>query len=129
MKDKKYHIKVKTLWKQKNFYIIPGFLSKLWFIKGQFWWKYWYNQFWYRLLENLKLFFKRKLNSKNYTVHLLFLLICLIKEKKERSRLCIDFRKPNKIIIPQSQPFSLIEDLMFKTRDNKYFTILDINSL
>lgn len=45
-----------------------------------------------------------------------------------RSRLCVDFRDLNKIVIPQSQPFPLIEDLMVKTRGCKYFTTLDINS-
>lgn len=50
------------------------------------------------------------------------------KEEDRRSRLCIDFRKLNKIVVPQSQPFPLIEDLMIKTRNCKYFTTLDINS-
>lgn len=40
----------------------------------------------------------------------------------------MDFRDLNKIIIPQAQPFPLIEDLVEKTRDCKYFTTLDINS-
>lgn len=50
------------------------------------------------------------------------------KEDGRRSRLCIDFRDLNKIIVPQSQPFPLIEDLMVKTVNSKYFTTLDINS-
>jgi len=47
---------------------------------------------------------------------------------EKKSRLCIDFRELNKIIVPQSQPFPLIEDLMVKTVNCKYFTTLDINS-
>lgn len=50
------------------------------------------------------------------------------KEEDKKSRLCIDFRELNKIFVPQSQPFPLIEDLMVKTVNCKYFTTLDINS-
>ena len=50
------------------------------------------------------------------------------KDEGERSRLCIDFTDLNKIIVPQAQPFPLIEDLMTETIDCKYFTTLDINS-
>lgn len=50
------------------------------------------------------------------------------KEEGKRSRLCIDFRELNKIVVPQSQPFPLIEDLVEKTRDSTFFSTLDINS-
>lgn len=50
------------------------------------------------------------------------------KEENKKTRLCIDFRDLNKLVIPQSQPFPLIEDLMTKTRNCKYFSTLDINS-
>ena len=50
------------------------------------------------------------------------------KDEGKKSRLCIDFRDLNKIIVPQAQPFLLIEDLMVKTRNCKYFISLDINS-
>lgn len=50
------------------------------------------------------------------------------KEDGRRSRLCIDFRELNKNIVPQSQPFPLIEDLMIKTAKCKFFSTLDINS-
>lgn len=50
------------------------------------------------------------------------------KDEGKRSRLCIDFRDLNKIITPQAQPFPLIDDLIIKTRNCKYFTTLDINS-
>lgn len=47
---------------------------------------------------------------------------------KKKTRLCIYFRDLNKIVVPQSQPFPLIEDIMLKTRDCKFFSTLDINS-
>jgi hypothetical protein len=50
------------------------------------------------------------------------------RDEGKRSRLCIDFRDLNKIVVPQSQPFPLIEDLVVKTRGCKYFSTLDINS-
>lgn len=50
------------------------------------------------------------------------------KDENRRSRLCIDFRDLNRIIVPQSQPFPLIEDLVIKTRNCKFFSKLDINS-
>lgn len=50
------------------------------------------------------------------------------KEDEKKTRLCIDFRELNKIVMPQSQPFPLIEDLMVKTVNCKYFSTFDINS-
>lgn len=50
------------------------------------------------------------------------------REEGKKNRLCVDFRELNKIIIPQFQPFPLIEDLMLQTTNCKYFTSLDINS-
>lgn len=50
------------------------------------------------------------------------------KEEEKKSRLCIDFRDLNKIVVPQAQPFPLIEDLVMKTRNSTFFTTLDINS-
>ncbi|KAK7792869.1 hypothetical protein R5R35_003999 [Gryllus longicercus] len=50
------------------------------------------------------------------------------REERKKNRLCIDFRDLNKIIVPQAQPFPLIDDLIIKTRNCKYFTALNINS-
>lgn len=50
------------------------------------------------------------------------------KEENKKSRLCIDFRDINKIVVPQAQPFPLIDDIMMKARNCKLFTTLDINS-
>lgn len=47
---------------------------------------------------------------------------------KEKNRLCIDFRELNKLLIPECQPFPLIEDLLVRTRDCCWFSALDINS-
>lgn len=47
---------------------------------------------------------------------------------KEKNRLCIDFRELNKLLVPESQPFPLIEDIIIRTRNCKWFSALDINS-
>ncbi|XP_039306036.1 uncharacterized protein LOC113003495 isoform X1 [Solenopsis invicta] len=54
--------------------------------------------------------------------------LALKKEENKRSRLCVDFRDLNKIVVPQAQPFPLMEDLTAKTRNCIFFTTLDINS-
>ena len=45
-----------------------------------------------------------------------------------RSRFCIDFRLLNKLAVPESFPFPLIEDMIEKTADCSFFTVVDINS-
>lgn len=50
------------------------------------------------------------------------------KEEGRRSRLCIDFRELNKNLVPESQPFPRIEDIVVKARNCRWFTVLDINS-
>ena len=47
--------------------------------------------------------------------------------KKEKIRLCVDFRELNRLLVPESQPFPLIDDIIVKTRDCKWFSALDIN--
>jgi hypothetical protein len=50
------------------------------------------------------------------------------KEDGRKSRLCIDFRRLNKLIIPESQPFPTITDIIDKVVNCRYFSVLDINS-
>lgn len=50
------------------------------------------------------------------------------KEEGRRSRLCIDFKSLNRIVVPECQPFPRIEDIMERTIDCEYFSTLDINS-
>ena len=50
------------------------------------------------------------------------------KEENKKSRLCIDFRDLNKIVVPEAQPFPIIEDLITKTRNCNFYSTLDINS-
>lgn len=48
--------------------------------------------------------------------------------KKEKVRMCIDFRDLNRLIVPETHPFPLIDDMVVRTRDCAFFTALDINS-
>lgn len=46
----------------------------------------------------------------------------------KKNRLCIDYSSLNKLLVPESQPFPLIEDLIVKARDCHWYSVLDINS-
>ena len=50
------------------------------------------------------------------------------KQDGRRTRLCIDFRELNKIVVPEPQPFPRIDDLVVDVGDCQWFTALDINS-
>lgn len=71
---------------------------------------------------------ERKLIEESYSPFAAPVTLAFKREENKKSRLCIDFRDLNKIVVPQSQPFPLIEDLMIKTRDCEFFSKLDINS-
>jgi len=42
--------------------------------------------------------------------------------------LCIDFREINKLVVPESQPFPRIEDIVVKAVNCRWFSTFDINS-
>lgn len=78
--------------------------------------------------SQIAILLKKMLIEHSYSPFAAPVTLAFKRDEGKRSRLCIDFRDLNKIIIPQSQPFPLIEDLMVKTRGCIYFTTLDINS-
>jgi len=63
---------------------------------------------------------KRKLIEESYSPFAAPVTLAFKKEENKKSRFCIDFRELNKIVVPQSQPFPRIEDLIIKTRNCKY---------
>lgn len=71
---------------------------------------------------------EKKLIEESYSPFAAPVTLAFKKEDNRKSRLCIDFRDLNKIVVPQAQPFPLIDDLVTKTRNSAYFTTLDINS-
>lgn len=71
---------------------------------------------------------EKKLIEESYSPFAAPVTLAYKKEEGRKSRLCIDFRDLNKIVVPQLHPFPLIEDLMIKTRNCKFFSTLDINS-
>lgn len=46
---------------------------------------------------------------------------------KEKTRMCVDYRDMNKIIIPENQPFPLIDEIIMKSRGCSWYSALDIN--
>lgn len=50
------------------------------------------------------------------------------KDEGEKTRLCIDYRKLNQITKTESYPFPIIGELLDKTLNCEYFTILDVAS-
>jgi len=50
------------------------------------------------------------------------------REEGKKSRLCMDYRELNKIVVPEPQPFPLIEDIFAKASGCSWFSTLDINS-
>lgn len=71
---------------------------------------------------------KRGLIEDSYSPFAAPVTLAFKKEENKKNRLCVDFRELNKIVVPQAQPFPLIEDIMIRTVGCKYFTTLDINS-
>jgi hypothetical protein len=47
---------------------------------------------------------------------------------KTKTRMCVDYRELNKLIIPESQPFPLTDEILIKTRGCSWFSALDINA-
>lgn len=82
-----------------------------------------------REIENqISTLLKKNLIEESYSPFAAPVTLAYKKEDNRKTRLCIDFRELNKIVVPQSQPFPLIEDLMVKAVNCKYFSTLDINS-
>lgn len=71
---------------------------------------------------------EKNLIEESYSPFAAPVIMVFKKDEEKKSRLCADFRDLNKIVVPQAQPFPLIEDLVMKTRNCKFFTTLDINS-
>lgn len=78
--------------------------------------------------KQIAMLLDKKLIEESYSPFAAPVTLAYKRDENTKSRLCIDFRDLNKIVVPQSQPFPLIEDLMVKTRDCKFFSTLDINS-
>lgn len=78
--------------------------------------------------EQISKLLEKKLIEESYSPFAAPVTLAYKRDENKRLRLCIDFRELNKLVVPQSQPFSLIKDLIEKTRDCKLFSTLDLNS-
>lgn len=48
--------------------------------------------------------------------------------KKEKTRMCTDYRELNKLIVPENYPFPLIEEIITLTNGCSWFSAFDINA-
>ena len=80
------------------------------------------------IAEQIAKLLDNKLIEESYSPFAAPITLAFKREENKKSRLCIDFRDLNNIVVPQAQPFPLIDDLMIKTRNCNYFTSLDKNS-
>jgi hypothetical protein len=71
---------------------------------------------------------KKGLIEESYSPFAAPVTLAYKRDEGKKSRLCIDFRDLNKNIIPQAQPFPLIDDIILRSRNGRYYTKLDINS-
>ncbi|GBP37081.1 Retrovirus-related Pol polyprotein from transposon 297 [Eumeta japonica] len=60
---------------------------------------------------------ENKLIEESYSPFAAPVTLAFKKEDNKKTRLCIDFRDLNKIVVPQAQLFPLIDDLVVKTRN------------
>lgn len=54
--------------------------------------------------------------------------VVIVKKSDGTNRLCIDYRKINKVIIKERYPLPIIEDVIEKLYDATYFTTLDLKN-
>ena len=54
--------------------------------------------------------------------------LVVVQKKDGTSRMCVDFRKLNKITKTMSYPLPLIDDILAQLDKSKYFTTLDLKS-
>lgn len=47
---------------------------------------------------------------------------------KTKTRMCVDYRELNKIVVPENQPFPLIDEIITRSRGCSYYSALDINA-
>lgn len=52
----------------------------------------------------------------------------VVRKKDGSPRVCIDYRKLNKVIEKDGQPLPLIEDLLDKLEDSRVFSTLDLKN-
>ncbi|KXJ72535.1 hypothetical protein RP20_CCG017781 [Aedes albopictus] len=54
--------------------------------------------------------------------------VVLVKKKNNTFRMCVNFRPLNKLVIRDNYPMPVIDDLIVKLRNKRYFTALDLKN-
>lgn len=71
---------------------------------------------------------KADLIEESYSPYAAPVLLVFKKEEGKKSRLCIENKELNKLIVPECQPFPRIDDLTVRVGNSRFFTKLDVNS-
>lgn len=71
---------------------------------------------------------KNDLIEPSYSPYAAPVTLAFKKDEGRRSRLCVDYRLLNKLVIPECYPFPRVVDVIEKTIDCEYFSTVDINS-
>ena len=71
---------------------------------------------------------KNDLIEPSYSLYAAPVTLAFKKYEGRRSRLCVDYRLLNKMVIPECYPFPRVVDVIEKTIDCEYFSTVDINS-
>ncbi|GFX03501.1 hypothetical protein TNCV_4750861 [Trichonephila clavipes] len=61
-------------------------------------------------------------------VHLLMLAKSSSPQKDGSPRVCIDFRKLNRVLVKDHYPLPLIEDILDKLQDTRVFSTIDLRN-
>jgi hypothetical protein len=78
--------------------------------------------------EQIKFLLEKKLIRKSVSPYSFPITLADKKDEGKRTRLCIDFRKLNSIVIPDNFPFPRIEDIIDQLHNCRFFSCLDISS-
>lgn len=82
-----------------------------------------------KIIDNqIKILLEKNLIRKSTSSYAFPITLVYKKDEREKSRLCIDFRKLNEISIADNQPFPRIDDMIDKVYDSEYFTTIDISN-
>lgn len=78
--------------------------------------------------EQIEMLLSKNLIRKSISPYAFPVTLADKKDDGKRTRLCVDMRKLNQIVIADNYPFPRLEDIIDKLHNSEYFSTLDISS-